>query len=460
MTPSIPLSGDEATAAFRNLGDTTQGGVDKTTTAEIATAAWQDDSGGKPGVKLVNPEDSVVFPGQDGVSVASARDKLWKLRDAMLAAFAERDDAVEALLLAFVLQEHVVFEGPPGSAKSMCVDALMSAVRVFDGSVADAGYTRRLMHKFCTIDELVGPMDLVAFQKHGIFQRVLRGGAAACSALFLDEIFKSNAAVLNTLLTLLEEREYADQAGAIAVPLRMCASASNEFPQDDSLAALYDRFLLRHRVHYIQARATLKELLKKKATQSKNTQKFRPPVTLTLAEWDAMSADVDHVSIPDAILEAYLDLRQSLKNDNLTISDRRNVKSLRVLKGAAWLDGDNEVNLDHLQVLRHVFWDTPEQEEALGIALKRLDRSATGKVLDAIDNALRAYMARPTSADEYYEAIPEILGKIKDAGKFAKQTIAEGNLTKRGIDKITRRGKELQAAHKALTDDFSKHVQL
>lgn len=63
---------------------------------------------------------------------------------------------------------------------------------------------------------------------------------------FLDEIFKANSAILNSLLTILNERKFDNGAGSrVSCPLKCVIGASNELPDSQELDALLDRFLLR-----------------------------------------------------------------------------------------------------------------------------------------------------------------------------------------------------------------------
>src|SRR5262245_66505053 len=63
--------------------------------------------------------------------------------------------------------------------------------------------------------------------------------------VFLDELFNANSAILNNLLTVLNERVYRRGAEVHRLPLLSLFSASNHLPEDDALKALFDRFLLR-----------------------------------------------------------------------------------------------------------------------------------------------------------------------------------------------------------------------
>jgi MoxR-like ATPase len=79
---------------------------------------------------------------------------------------------------------------------------------------------------------------------------------------FLDEIFKSSSSILNSFLTILNERKFHNGRETIDVPLITAFGASNELPDDeDNLEALYDRFLLRCVVSPIQEEENFREML-------------------------------------------------------------------------------------------------------------------------------------------------------------------------------------------------------
>jgi len=384
-------------------------------------------------------------------SIEALRADVWAIRDALSDHLVEREDAIEAHLCAFVCQEHIVTESTPGTAKSLLCEAIMQCV-------SDGAYTRKLLHKFVTDNELTGPMDLGHFKTHNQYQRVLPGGAAAATGLFLDEIFKANAAVLNTLLTLLEERQYEDQGhGRVDVPLRMAVAASNEFPQEDVLAALYDRFLFRDQVQPIQARVNQKRLILSRVSKSKAAQKFVPPCSLTVAEWDRIREDVEAVEVPEGVVDKFLDFRELLAKDGITISDRRSVKLWQAVKASAWLDGEAEASVDHLFVLRFICWDTPEEREKVIAACQKLDKSATREALNQIDEALRAYRNLPTEHGEHRNReLNKALVLIIQTGKAVAAKRRDGAFTKRADAKVGRRIDELTAAYR----DIESQVQL
>src|SRR5207302_11115615 len=108
----------------------------------------------------------------------------------------------------------------------------------------DARYFEYLLTRFTEPNELFGPVDIRAFRE-GTYTRKTETMLPEAEIVFLDEIFKSNSAILNSLLTILNERKFANGSKVQDVPLLSMFGASNEVPNDENLAAIFDRFLLR-----------------------------------------------------------------------------------------------------------------------------------------------------------------------------------------------------------------------
>src|SRR5215471_21482555 len=125
---------------------------------------------------------------------------------------------------------------PPGTAKSAMIDMFAKLI--------DARYFEYLLTRFTEPNELFGPVDISAFRE-GRYTRKLEHMLPQAEIVFLDEIFKSNSAILNSLLHVINERRFTSGAQVIDVPLISLYAASNEVPNDDSLSAMFDRFLLR-----------------------------------------------------------------------------------------------------------------------------------------------------------------------------------------------------------------------
>lgn len=282
----------------------------------------------------------------------SAHDKLSAARGELGKRLIERHDEIDVCLTALVAGEHCLFVGPPGTGKSMLGDAVAELV--------DGAKFSYLMTKFTAPEEVVGPISLTAL-KENKYVRVTDGKLPTAEVAFLDEIFKSSSAILNTLLKMLNERTFDAGDGAKSIPLRLCVAASNEWPTGEAaaeLGALFDRFILRKKVRPI-ATADGKRRLRFERNRT-------APLTvqLTAEELDAARDEARAMPWnPDA--EAAFDqIIRELNTQGVYPGDRREFKAVGVVQAAAWLDGATEVKREHLGVLVDVLWDSPDEQPA------------------------------------------------------------------------------------------------
>src|SRR3954453_14614456 len=161
-------------------------------------------------------------------------------------ALIEREQEIDLILTGLVARENVLLVGPPGCAKSLLLDSLMSWMKGRKFSV--------LLNRFTTPEEVLGAIS-VAGLKSDVYRRITVGKLPEADLAFLDEVFKASSAILNVLLKILNERTYEVGDGTtIKVPLKLAVAASNEWPSQETgkeLAALFDRFCLRKSVRPI-----------------------------------------------------------------------------------------------------------------------------------------------------------------------------------------------------------------
>src|ERR1017187_1124322 len=132
--------------------------------------------------------------------------------------FLGKDEIVRLLLVATSGAEHAVLVGLPGTAKS-------ALIRTF-ARLMQARYFEYLLTRFTEPNEIFGPVDIAAFRE-GRYERRTEGMLPDAEIVFLDEVFKSNSAILNSLLTLLNERRYTSGGHVVRCPLLSAFGAAN-----------------------------------------------------------------------------------------------------------------------------------------------------------------------------------------------------------------------------------------
>jgi len=154
----------------------------------------------------------------------------------------QRDRVIRGLVMAVLANENILLIGPPGTAKSAIVEDLARKI--------DATYFAHLLTKFSVPEELFGPISYSQL-KQDKYVHVPDGMLQEAHLAFIDEIFKANSGVLNSMLNVMNERIYRDAGKVVPIPLRTMIGASNELMESEALNAMFDRFLLRYELDYL-----------------------------------------------------------------------------------------------------------------------------------------------------------------------------------------------------------------
>lgn len=281
------------------------------------------------------------------------RERLQTIRDALLTGLVERDIPVRLALLAALAGEHLLLIGPPGTAKSLLARRLQLAFNA-------GGYFERLLTRFSVPEELFGPLSIKELENDR-YQRQIDGYLPSASVAFLDEIFKANSAILNSLLTLLNEREFDNGNVRIKTPLICVIGASNELPEQGELDALYDRFLLRMHVDPVSEDG-FRQLLALAPDPNVNVP---DEIRLTEADLQGIRDSASKIRIQPAVERLLRDLRLYLQQQNIQVSDRRWLKIVKLLRVSAFTNGRDEVSIWDAWLLQHCTWAEPEQRETI-----------------------------------------------------------------------------------------------
>lgn len=286
--------------------------------------------------------------------------KLQTLDAALKERFTARETPVELMILALVCREHLLLLGPPGTAKTQLTQRFTQLV--------EAQGFHYLITRFTEPSELFGPLDLKQFQEGSYRIRTERMLPQA-QVVFLDEVFQGNSAILNTLLTLINERVFYNGSERQLVPLVSLFGASNSLPEDPWLQAFSDRFVLRVQVDPVPDER-LDDLIEhgwrmeaaefKRADRSRDvTLSIEPEVSLN--DVLKLYRRLGEVNL-NPIRAVYAQVIRELRAEGMEISDRRVVKGLKLVAGAAVLRQSDVAALRDLWPLCHL-WTRPEEAQ-------------------------------------------------------------------------------------------------
>ncbi len=395
----------------------------------------------------------------------------------------EREELVHMIALALLTRRNLFVLGDTGQAKSFAIDTFRSLI-------SDAKQFNIVMSKQTTAEELFGRLDLssiipgnvpysllakdetyrkmtehvkrlleqaadlsdgnayraledyqkkletyrksIAEIKGNKPEYITEGKIPDSHICFLDEIFKSGGAILNTLLQALNERRYTNEGVSTDIPVISFFSASNEIPnfkdrENENLKPLYDRFDLKVVTEYIANHDNRMAALKNKQQSAVPTA----VTPITLEELVQMQEEVRQVHIPDQINELADCILCELRGKGMHISDRTYLNYGSIVQAEAWLNGRSEVSKEDLKVLVNYFWNEPDERVKIREIInnmvdnqvqEQLDEiiaealGAEKRYVDAASDKVKALLAFRTAIVEPYKKCRALANAAEENG--------------------------------------------
>ncbi len=370
----------------------------------------------------------------DLTSVKPALQKLQAVETELSSVLIEREEAIRAAIIALLTRQHLALIGVKGAAKSHLFIEL--ARRISPPSGTGLRYFGYLMTKFTTPDELFGPPSVKGL-KNDEFKRITTGTLIEAEIGFLDEIYKANSAILNSLLTIMNERIFFNGTTQTKVPLISLFSASNELPQGQELEALWDRTLVRLMIGYV-SESGFSKLMRMMA---QNRAATSAPQTLLQTELIALQQTVEQIPVSDFVIGVLEQLRKDLGAKGIFLSDRRWGQSQDVLRAHALLEGRGVIDEDDLLILKHCLWESPEHMTEIGRIVARIGNPLNSKAVEIGDQATSIHQetmkAQLNGANDEQKMNAAVEGATKlkkgfgQLEKLREQAKAQGKSTSR-----------------------------
>ena len=357
-------------------------------------------------------------------------DRIEKLLDVLGSGLYEKETAVKLGLLTALAGESMFMLGAPGCAKSMITRRIKEAFKADNKD--GVKYFETLLNQFTTPEEVFGNISLKALNgelpdengnKKEEYRRLTEGMLPEADIAFLDEIWKASPAILNTLLTIVNERKFHNGSKVMNVPLKALFAASNELPaKGKGLEALYDRFIFRLPVDFIKNEDDFFEMIDQPAHEEFKLNDEDKKLLISNTELKEWSKEIDKVTLSEVSKQVISAIRKemTLLNDAMSdedkkngelfeVGDRRWKKIAHILKTSAFLNDRNEVDLMDCSLIENCIWGTEKQQKKAKEIVEKCLKENGIPCDSAIEDIQEQIEEFTTKVDEeWFELTPKI----------------------------------------------------
>ena len=315
--------------------------------------------------------------------VDTLRKRINNMRKDLHRYWVDKETLIDLMTICTLAQEPLLLVGKPGTAKS---DLVVKFVQALGLDTNSEEYFEYMLTQFTEPGEIVGPIDINQL-KDGRYIRRVSGKLPQAQVVFLDEIFKSNSAILNTLLTVINERKFYQDGKPQRVPMLMLFAATNEIPDNAELGALRDRFTLKAESRSVRSYAFDELLAKGLQNEVYKATKQRPwAERASLEDFIKLKVYLDHIFaseleggthhrsryFPEEIYVLFVRILKSLEKEfRYEVSDRKIIKLYKLIRTRAFLMHGGVVSKSDLVLLRYIS-DRAEDLDAMRETVDRM----------------------------------------------------------------------------------------
>jgi len=271
----------------------------------------------------------------------------------------ERAEVVEDVWSAIIARQHLLMLGKGGSGKSYLTRDVARRINRQDGT--PVAYFEVALDETTTPDALSGPPDIRSMVEDGVTRRVTTGMFPECDFAFLDEFFNGNQPVIHHTMPMLNERIFHNNAAPTEIPLWSAFMGTNKLNADADMAAAWDRVHRRHIIGYVQQPENIQALIIDSVERKTQDYFDGSYTTVSLEEIKVAHEEAMNLVVPQAVWDIFLDLLESLKREGIEVSTRRQVEGMTAVLATAWLNGNEQVKVGDLAVLRHMYWSLQDE---------------------------------------------------------------------------------------------------
>lgn len=168
-------------------------------------------------------ENNEVLPPRS-VSDVSVSEIAWRLKEELDKYVVGNEDVKTAVITGLLTGFPTLLIGDPGTAKTYTIELLSRMI----GGVKPEEVFIVLAHEAMTPEDIFGNVNMKKLREEGVVEYITEGFLPSAKIVFIDEIFKSNKVLAESLFRAINEKKFRNGSKEVSLPWVAFYSASNE----------------------------------------------------------------------------------------------------------------------------------------------------------------------------------------------------------------------------------------